>query len=1355
MASTPLSRAHLEAVRQGIDEAEDHKLVGAADRSYFSSRKVREYLLDKYVRNETDPTVQKKNFDLIATVSEEDRRQRAMQSGKVMEATPSLKAFADVDPLTGAIKARPGIAGLSEALRKAGSVEASKARVESPSFADLMNNVWNISPGGLLTKDPFQFKTPGLDTGIGWVHRNLMQGIAQVGIGTWTPYKDLMQMLGVATGKWEDEEEFNRFYDRLVYTNEMDAAGSSAGLIIGEAARMVPFLILMSGFGGGAAAAGGRGVMGGASRALTAGASRLGVLGRVATTQLTPGMIPALSQMGVLGKMTASFMSFGGASALTSPVSEAVNPETGKREPGYIDPQTGEFKPISFLRALGDQGIHGVIGGAGGALAALGGHFINTMAGRWMGRMTATEGAKVAMGTWPTYVKGTLNLLNEINAFSAASYLGNKVFHSAEMGFWDTWKANAVLLGAFKGMHLAAEHRLGFGKPLRATAEGIQRPTGLRRLIFDYAAKEAGMPGEATPTYNDKIGVATNILRRAREKGGEGTVVDLVKEHAKEGRASRLGGVLRRAGVGAYDHIDVEIALAYARKGMRYDGVHGRRLLEDPRLQRDVLNNADGHSSALEGPAESLREFSLTKEEADAVLKGEAAGKDIVDLTGLRGANELAPDRKLPEPEPAYREGAGAELESRVPEVPDRATQAEVKQIEAAAKDVAEQNQRAVDAAYEVQRRLKESGFEDLIDADPAVRSTVKVLKGISDHFETTARNALNRMVRSMKDTGTVAIGALRRMKDAIAAEGLRLSGVETVVEARTRLSDLHQRLPKMSDAEVMEGIPAEVQKLIGNISGAEARALRWAVEYDPMGTREVLQNAKTNAERVKAKETVLTRMQEFVDGRMGDDAITPVLRGGQRVNDISIAMEEAVNIVRALPRTAKGLFTIPRKLTPAWESIKALGTAVGSMGMWKYADWKAGMVERTGLKLAEAEWKQLHAWSMKNWEAGVKNVVGNIPGMKELLDLINAGMHAHRWYDGYTSWASKLFTHEGKPLMVTWRGADGQTISRSAFEVFSMLLSATSSRSAVAGNVELATKAYVELATKGENARFDIRARDFEVVRDGRKKRWYIVDAETGERMENQPIISGQTYTGERRTFFDSEAAATTRANQLIANAKKRAVSMVKDQRQLLEVIRDIGDIPITAGKQAWRKRHNFYKALTGDHEAIVLDIWGMRAMGWYKMNKDGSPVPAPDKMKDGKLVKGQPVQEFGITDWRYNHYEEVVRMIAKNMGLTPRQVQAAMWMGTKEAWKKKGWSAKEVRAEDSVEPTLRLKLLSKGKFRNLLKLDFKRLAELEPAMMEAALKEGITPESLKMTADWKQAYEARVKERIGRCLG
>lgn len=66
-------------------------------------------------------------------------------------------------------------------------------------------------------------------------------------------------------------------------------------------------------------------------------------------------------------------------------------------------------------------------------------------------------------------------------------------------------------------------------------------------------------------------------------------------------------------------------------------------------------------------------------------------------------------------------------------------------------------------------------------------------------------------------------------------------------------------------------------------------------------------------------------------------------------------------------------------------------------------------------------------------------------------------------------------------------------------------------------------------------------------------------------------------------------------------------------------------------------RKTYNFARALQGDTEAVVVDVWMMRAAGW--------DTDRPTKLQ-------------------YDAIEWAIRRMARKYGLAPTTVQAALWI-------------------------------------------------------------------------------------------
>ncbi len=76
--------------------------------------------------------------------------------------------------------------------------------------------------------------------------------------------------------------------------------------------------------------------------------------------------------------------------------------------------------------------------------------------------------------------------------------------------------------------------------------------------------------------------------------------------------------------------------------------------------------------------------------------------------------------------------------------------------------------------------------------------------------------------------------------------------------------------------------------------------------------------------------------------------------------------------------------------------------------------------------------------------------------------------------------------------------------------------------------------------------------------------------------------------------------------------------------------------------GLPSGQKCENFYRALTGDENAVVIDIWMLRYFGY-------------------EHIKGGPSKGL------YRELSEKVRSIAAERGITPAQCQAEIWCQTR----------------------------------------------------------------------------------------
>jgi hypothetical protein len=89
-----------------------------------------------------------------------------------------------------------------------------------------------------------------------------------------------------------------------------------------------------------------------------------------------------------------------------------------------------------------------------------------------------------------------------------------------------------------------------------------------------------------------------------------------------------------------------------------------------------------------------------------------------------------------------------------------------------------------------------------------------------------------------------------------------------------------------------------------------------------------------------------------------------------------------------------------------------------------------------------------------------------------------------------------------------------------------------------------------------------------------------------------------------------------------------------------------------IREGKElSGRKINSFARAMYGDPEAVVVDIWLMRAFN----------INSKRVLKSGRVANSSPTKK------QYDFIENWVREEAKNMGIQPRQLSSMIWAGAR----------------------------------------------------------------------------------------
>lgn len=100
-----------------------------------------------------------------------------------------------------------------------------------------------------------------------------------------------------------------------------------------------------------------------------------------------------------------------------------------------------------------------------------------------------------------------------------------------------------------------------------------------------------------------------------------------------------------------------------------------------------------------------------------------------------------------------------------------------------------------------------------------------------------------------------------------------------------------------------------------------------------------------------------------------------------------------------------------------------------------------------------------------------------------------------------------------------------------------------------------------------------------------------------------------------------------------------------------------------IRAGKDlTGRKINSFARAMSGDPDAVVVDIWLQRA---FDMERQYFRQTKGDENGKGRF------RSAGVPDKEYTAIEAWVRDEAKAMGLEARQLGAILWSGTRTQWR------------------------------------------------------------------------------------
>ena len=125
----------------------------------------------------------------------------------------------------------------------------------------------------------------------------------------------------------------------------------------------------------------------------------------------------------------------------------------------------------------------------------------------------------------------------------------------------------------------------------------------------------------------------------------------------------------------------------------------------------------------------------------------------------------------------------------------------------------------------------------------------------------------------------------------------------------------------------------------------------------------------------------------------------------------------------------------------------------------------------------------------------------------------------------------------------------------------------------------------------------------------------------------------------------------ATVKSNLKLAQKAYAQYQLGVPFAGFLPVVRMNLERLVREGKLSGQKISAFWEALKGNPEAVVVDRWMIRAAGRKEYaNSATKPTPA-----------------------QYKRVAEKVRRVAKAEGVEPRQAQAAIWFGVKDAGEKR----------------------------------------------------------------------------------
>lgn len=117
------------------------------------------------------------------------------------------------------------------------------------------------------------------------------------------------------------------------------------------------------------------------------------------------------------------------------------------------------------------------------------------------------------------------------------------------------------------------------------------------------------------------------------------------------------------------------------------------------------------------------------------------------------------------------------------------------------------------------------------------------------------------------------------------------------------------------------------------------------------------------------------------------------------------------------------------------------------------------------------------------------------------------------------------------------------------------------------------------------------------------------------------------------------------------LVNGKGETLGYLPNIRNQIQLVRDGKDL-------SGPKIQAFRKAMSGDKNAVVVDVWLARAFGIERRYFR--------QQKGGEKGRGK-IRSAGVSDKDFKAVEKYVRKLAKKKGMEPRELSSMIWAGVR----------------------------------------------------------------------------------------